>query len=252
MSLYTIERFDSKPWPDDQLETLFSEGFPPFISADPVAHSYIDRVWEWFAEYNLVLLDAVGQLTAAGWAVPLSWNGEVTDLPSGYTDALRRAVMDHETSAPVNTLVICAGIVHPQQTRQGVAKELVGALCNLCADTPLTRVIAPVRPTLKHLYPLTPIETFARWVGPDNLPLDPWIRSHVRMGGQIIAMAPHSQTMIGSIEQWETWTGRQYPSTGHYIIPQGLSPLYIDREQNLGRYTEPNVWIQHRTEREHE
>ena len=52
--------------------------------------------------------------------------------------------------------------------------------------------------------------------------------------------------MTGTVEQWETWTGLLFPSTGHYVIPDGLSPLYIDREADLGTYTEPNIWVQHR------
>jgi hypothetical protein len=52
--------------------------------------------------------------------------------------------------------------------------------------------------------------------------------------------------MTGTVEQWEMWTGLNLPSTGHYVIPDGLSPLYIDREADVGTYTEPNIWVQHR------
>jgi hypothetical protein len=52
--------------------------------------------------------------------------------------------------------------------------------------------------------------------------------------------------VTGTVAQWEEWTGLTLPSTGHYVIPDGLSPLYIDREADLGTYVEPNVWVQHR------
>jgi hypothetical protein len=52
--------------------------------------------------------------------------------------------------------------------------------------------------------------------------------------------------MTGTIDQWETWTGLRLPATGHYVIPDGLSPLYIDHGIDLGTYTEPNVWVRHR------
>ena len=32
----------------------------------------------------------------------------------------------------------------------------------------------------------------------------------------------------------------------YYVIPDGLSTLHIDRDADLGTYTEPNVWMQHR------
>lgn len=136
--------------------------------------------------------------------------------------------------------------MHPTLIRQGVAGALIRALRDMVPASQLPHVIAPVRPTLKHHYPLTPIETFARWVREDGLPLDPWLRTHVRSGGHIIAMAPHSQTMVDTVAQWEEWTELHFPSTGHYVIPHGLTTLYVDREQDLGTYVEPNVWVQHR------
>jgi hypothetical protein len=96
-----------------------------------------------------------------------------------------------------------------------------------------------------QLTALPPIETFACWTRPDGAPLDPWLRTHCRLGGQIIATAPRSQTMTGTVEDWQTWTGMPFPSTGEYVIPDGLSTLRIDRETDFGTYTEPNVWVQH-------
>jgi hypothetical protein len=51
--------------------------------------------------------------------------------------------------------------------------------------------------------------------------------------------------MTGTVEDWQTWTGMPFPSTGEYVIPDGLSTLRIDRETDFGTYTEPNVWVQH-------
>lgn len=36
-----------------------------------------------------------------------------------------------------------------------------------------------------------------------------------------------------------------FPESGRYIIPSVLEPIEIDRERDLGRYVEPNVWMQH-------
>jgi len=245
---YRVERSDARKWPDEVLEPLFADAFPPFISADPVAKVYIGRVRDWFGEFNIMLLDDEqqdrdAQPVATGWGVPIRWTGEPADLPSGYTDTTRRAVELRERGEQPDTFVICGGIVNRELARRGVAGELIVALRDL-SDLP--RVIAPVRPTLKPKYPLTPIETFARWQREDGLPLDPWLRTHVRLGGTIIGTAPHSQVMTGNVAEWENWTGLALPSTGHYVIPDGLSTLYVDREQDLGTYAEANVWVQHR------
>jgi hypothetical protein len=36
----TVERTDAREWSDEQMEDLFSDGFPPFITADRLAKQY--------------------------------------------------------------------------------------------------------------------------------------------------------------------------------------------------------------------
>jgi hypothetical protein len=83
------------------------------------------------------------------------------------------------------------------------------------------------------------------WTRDDGLPLDPWVRTHVRLGATILAPARHSQTMTGTAADWEKWTGLLYPSTGTYVIPDGLTVLELDRTADLGTYREPNIWMRH-------
>jgi hypothetical protein len=59
----------------------------------------------------------------------------------------------------------------------------------------LERVIAPVRPSLKTRYPLTPMENFARWNRGDGLHLDPWVRTHQRLGATILGPAADSMVI---------------------------------------------------------
>jgi hypothetical protein len=240
-----VERFDARVWPEDQMAALFEGAFPDFITADKVAATYIGRVREWFADLSVMLVDDDAPV-ACGWGVPIRWDGTVTDLPSGYTDTTRRAVEDRIRGVEPDTFVICGGIVRRTQTGRGRAGELIAALCELPPVAALPRVIAPIRPTLKSAYPLTPVDTYAAWTRADGTALDPWLRTHLRIGGRLIATAPHSQTMTGSVDEWQKWTGMTFPSTGEYVIPEGLSTLRIDRQIDLGVYTEPNIWIQHR------
>jgi Acetyltransferase (GNAT) family len=241
-----VERFDARSWADADLDPLFEGAFPAFIVADQVAKQYIGRVREWFADLNIILVEDDRDPVATGWAVPIRWTGDLADLPAGYTDTTRRAVDSRESREQPDTLVICGAIVRPGRTGQGLAGQLLTALRDLAPQADCQRVLAPVRPTLKPVYPLTPIETFARWTRADGAPLDPWLRTHWRLGGQIIATAPQSQTMTATVREWETWTGMMLPATGDYVIPGGLSSLHIDIDDDRGIYTEPNVWVRHR------
>ncbi len=92
-------------------------------------------------------------------------------------------------------------------------------------------------------YPLTDIATYQTWTREDGLPLDPWLRTHVRLGAKILAPAPASQTITGTVAEWEKWTGMPFPSPGTYTIPAGPSTLTIT--DNIGTYTEPNIWVRH-------
>ena len=84
---FIVERFDARGWPDEQLDRLFDGAFPAFISADPVAAVYIAKVRQMFGELHILLIDD-DRPAAVGWGVPVRWSGEVTDLPSGYTDTI--------------------------------------------------------------------------------------------------------------------------------------------------------------------
>jgi hypothetical protein len=242
----TAERTDAREWSDEQMADLFSDGFPAFISADKLAGQYFGRVREWFPEWNLTLVDTEQNPVAAGWGIPVRWDGTIADLPSGYTDATIRAVEGREQGIAADTLVICAAVVAGRLKGRGLAGQLLATLHDTAVEAGLARVIAPVRPTLKQQYPLTPAEIFMTWTRPDGAALDPWIRTHLRLGATILAAAPASQTMTGTVAEWEEWSGIALPSSGDYVIPRGLSVLHIDREADLGTYVEPNIWIRHR------
>jgi hypothetical protein len=64
------------------------------------------------------------------------------------------------------------------------------------------------------------------------------------MGANVLDVAPQSQTMTGTVAQWEARTDIPFPSSGEYVIPGGLSTLHIHRDADRGTYTEPNIWVQ--------
>ncbi|MFE1262963.1 hypothetical protein ACFW5X_20840 [Streptomyces albogriseolus] len=109
----------ARPWDEAHLKELFSEGFPEFVTADRPVKNYIGRVWEFFADLDLMLVDEDGVPVASGWGVPVRWDGRPESLPSGYTEALVRAVEGHEQGVAPDTLVICGAIVTPSLKGRG-------------------------------------------------------------------------------------------------------------------------------------
>ena len=107
-------------------------------------------------------------------------------------------------------------------------------------------LLACVRPSWKYRYPLVPIAEYAQWVRDDGLPFDPWIRVHVRRGGEILRPEPRSLRISGTVAEWKGWTGMPFPVSGEYVFTDGLALLSVDREADVGLYYEPNVWVRHR------
>jgi GNAT superfamily N-acetyltransferase len=246
----TVEYLRARPHPAEQVDRVLDGGWPAFIGADAEAERHLSRVRDVFGDHELVLVAGAGtageELVALGWAVPLRWSGAVADLPAGYTDSLGRALADLDASAATDTTVVCAVQVRSDAHGRGLAARLLAGFVEHAARSGHERVVAPLRPTGKHAYPLTPIDEYVTWTDGAGDPFDPWIRTHRRMGAEVLATAPRSQTMTGTVAQWEAWTGMRLPATGAYVIPGGLAPLEVDLDRDLGTYVEPNVWVRHR------
>ncbi|MBC7559377.1 MAG: hypothetical protein H7270_08470 [Dermatophilaceae bacterium] len=219
--------------------------WPEFLFPhDPVMMRYEAQVAEFFAQYDVLMLEG-DRVVAGAWGVAIHWDGTLEDLPDGYDDTMVRAVKGHENGIEPTTLTYMTVAVIDGETGRGLAGKILTAVRARGVAAGLSHVIAPVRPTLKPRYPLTPMSSFATWTGKDGLSIDPWIRTHQRMGATILAPAARSMVITGTIAQWESWTGMVFPETGRYLVPGSLGPVDISREEDTGTYVEENLWVQH-------
>ncbi len=92
---------------------------------------------------------------------------------------------------------------------------------------------------------VTSIERYALWRRADRAPFDPWLRVHWRLGAEFLKVAPEAAVITGAVAEWEEWTGMRFPESGEYVVPGALQPSTINREQDVGRYEDPNVWMRH-------
>ena len=197
-------------------------------------------------EYQFALYDAAADVVLAeAHTGPLAWSGDDSALPGGIDDALERVVSGRRASRPVDTLCALAAEVAPDARGSGLAAELLRAMRDLAGRRELRRLIAPVRPSWKERYPLTPIERYVTWRREDGELLDPWMRLHERLGARVATPLPDSMRITGTVREWETWIGLTLPESGVYVFPHGLAPLTVDRDADVGSYWEPNVWMIH-------
>lgn len=230
---------------DDEARASLRGTWPEFIFHDPVVAVHLERVESYFPYFDVMLLDD-GAVVAGGWGVPLRWDATVAGLPAGgYDGAMVAAVAEHEASAQPDTLCVMAAAVRRDRQGSGLAGQTLTALRERAISAGLKHVIAPVRPSLKTRYPLTPMDRFARWDRGDGLHLDPWIRTHQRLGATILGPAPDSMIIKGTVGEWEEWTTMAFPDSGSYVVPEALDLVQIDREADGGTYSETNLWMQH-------
>jgi GNAT superfamily N-acetyltransferase len=93
----------------------------------------------------------------------------------------------------------------------GLSHRMLATLRDAAKDAGLAYLLGPVRPNGKHRYPDLPMTSYITMVREGGLPVDPWLRVHVRAGGKIRQVAPAWMVMAGSLAQWRQWTG--LPST---------------------------------------
>jgi GNAT superfamily N-acetyltransferase len=219
--------------------------WPEFMYHDPVLERLFDRLIGEYAEYHFYAWDDQREeVVGGGNAIPAWWDGDAASLPDGGITAVVEARFAEGTPRPT---VLCALqiVIAPEFRARGLSSRMIQRMAEIGRDHGLDTLIAPVRPTLKHRYPLAPMERFLRWRQPDGTHLDPWLRTHERLGAEIVKVAPESMRIPGSVGDWEEWTKMTFPETGAYVVPGALVPVEIDRERDEGLYVEPNVWMVH-------
>jgi hypothetical protein len=189
--------------------------------------------------------DEEDEIVAEGHTGTLCWDGDVATLPPGIDVAIERVFTDHRAGRPVDTLCALAAVSPRGGRRRGLAVQILAGMRTLAERHGLRHLVAPVRPSMKDRYPTIPIEQYVRWRRADGQLLDPWMRIHERLGARVETPLPESLRIEGTVAEWESWTGMEFPESGSYVFPDGLAPVQIDREADLGGYWEPNVWMVH-------
>jgi len=198
------------------------------------------------SEFQFAMCDEqTGEVIAEGHTVPCWWDGTLGGLSDGYDATMADAFRRLDADRPVNTPCAVAAEILPGARGGGLAAEVLKTMGSIAARHGLAHLIAPVRPTRKDRYPITPIERYMTWRRDDGSLLDPWLRLHERVGARVGPPLPRSMRIAATVKEWESWLGMAFPESGNYVFPEGLAPLSIDRESDRGTYLEPNVWMIH-------
>jgi hypothetical protein len=227
----------------DRADVATAAAMPEFIKHGDTTSKWWGALYERHGDLQFVLYDEeADEVLGEGNTIHCSWDGTVAGLPGGVDDVLEQAFT--RQFEPNTLCALYVGIIGEHQAR-GLSRTALRAMGRFAVDRGLGSLIVPARPTWKSRYPLAPMERYAHWRRPDGLPFDPWLRTHVRLGAEVLAIAKESLRITGAVAEWEEWTGMAFPESGEYVIPRGQVPLRIDRDADVGVYVEADVWLRH-------
>lgn len=235
----------------DLIPLIFSEHlqavWPKFMRQDAAARLFFSQsVFNHYLDYAFGGLVG-GEVIGRAFSIPFAFEIEGrTELPDGGWDQVVRWSLEDRILGRTPTAMSALEIaLVPKARGTGNSLAMLGALKARAKALGFAEMFAPVRPSQKHLQPRTPMCEYINLKRADGLPLDAWLRTHVKAGGRIVKIAPYSMTIIGTIAEWAQWTGTAFESSGETKVEGALVPVLVSVEQNYGIYVEPNVWVRH-------
>jgi GNAT superfamily N-acetyltransferase len=177
---FTVIRYTERPELWENTAAISEEVWPEYNRHGEVLGRYWERLFDEFTEYQFALHDGEAQeVIAEGHTVPCDWDGTTGGLGDGI-DAMMAAAFEARAGGRAPTaLCALAAEVRPRFQGGGVADRMLDVMSDLARDGGLRNLIAPVRPSRKDRYPITPIEHYVAWTRDNEEPFDPWIRAHV-------------------------------------------------------------------------
>jgi GNAT superfamily N-acetyltransferase len=224
--------------------------WPAFMRRDPVAPLYYRDPATAHPGFVLIAVDRdrPDRLVAKGYSVPFTWADDPAEsLPAGGWDQVVLTAALDRLAGRRGTIVSALEIsVRADLQGNGLSSIMLAAMRRNAADQGYADLVAPVRPTAKHRRPRMPIADYANLRRDDGLPVDPWLRVHLRAGGRIVGTSARAMTITGGLADWRDWTGLPFDATGPVEVPGALVPVHCDTAHDNAVYCEPCVWVHHR------
>jgi len=228
-----------------QYEQAVIKAFPPIISESPVIKKNWSKLEKYFPEYQQFLISSDGQLVGFINAIPFHFQDPLDQLPqNGWDWMFEKGITDYENKLAPNYLGGLQVIVRMEYKKLGFSKEILNHAKTVFKSSNLLNLVIPIRPTKKHKFPEMPMSIYID-LKEHNEIYDPWIRTHVKGGAQIIKICDQSMMMNGDIKFWESMLNREISESGKYKLDGALELITIDLENNWGQYIEPNIWIKY-------
>lgn len=222
-----------------------STAFPPITQASKVVQECFPKQEQYFPHTQLYMIDDAGDVLAFMNTIPLHWDQPMSDLPDdGWDWMMTKGIQDHENQITPNTLGGLQVIIPKHNRGKGYSRLIIARMKALAIAQGFEHFIIPIRPTFKPKHPEMDMAEYINMKEGDKI-YDPWIRTHVSSGAEVIKVCGNSMNVQGDIDFWERIMGRKIIESGLHQVDGGLNLVQIDLLADRGEYREDNVWIRY-------
>ena len=213
-----------------------------YLNYTKAHYEYYSDLLDVYPEYQLCLVDEeTGYPVAVANSVPFNCSGPDSLPPEGWDWIVESAAcLKGKRPNMLGALAISVPAVH---RNKGYAKLMIRSLVELAEAKGLQGLVAPVRPSAKVQHPWVPIVDYINWTDEHGRIYDPWLRSHLSVGGKLVGPCERSMVVHEHVAFWENWSKKRFERSGAYALEGTIAPVEIDLDRQTGKYEEPNVWV---------
>ncbi|MFD2561911.1 hypothetical protein [Aquimarina rubra] len=227
----------------DQYRRAIRLAFPEIILHSEVIRNYWERLEKYFPYTQLFAVGENHNLIGFMNAIPIFWDQPLDELPDdGWDWLVKKGISDFENDIQPNSLGGLQIVVTKEFQGKGYSQLLIARGKQVKENLGFKNFIIPIRPILKHTYPDIKIEDYMNWTKDDKT-FDPWIRTHIKSGAQILKVCENSMNVTGDINFWEGLLKQNINESGTYRVQGALNLVSINLDKNYGEYREENIWI---------
>lgn len=231
----------------DQYRHAVVNAFPQIVRSSQVIANHWASVEKYFSEYQLFLINDHEDVVAFINSIPFYWDRNLDLLPrEGWDWMLIKGVEDFEKNILPNSLGGLQIIVAKDYLGQGYSKVILDKAKEVVRRMGFDNFVIPIRPTFKSRHPNMAMSDYIEYQE-DGRIYDPWIRTHLKGGAQILKICDRAMHVYGDINFWENIMKNPIEATGNYIVDGALNPVYMDVDKDYGEYYEDNLWISYPT-----
>ncbi|MBV8601365.1 MAG: hypothetical protein JO359_07355 [Candidatus Eremiobacteraeota bacterium] len=234
------------------LETYdVQRSFPDMSNFRLGPNMFGETALDWIAFHTEAERERETRLVAHGVTTRIRWSGDPSELPRGWTGAVRASYEESVLRRERPTTLIGLFIYVDEAFREfGWAAHVVREMKRVAIDSGLRDLIIPLRLPTRYVRENVglPYEQFALRKRDDGQYKDHWLRLHTRLGAEVIGLcavshqhAMHPDDLIRQVEAPKIETGGEYVVkwNGEYY------EAFVDLERGFALMNQGCVWVRH-------